>query len=53
MLDLGVRMTALDECGELDEAAIWLLRGLEKLNRPLNSLEDKLLRVLEAEYLVE
>ena len=52
MLDLGERMTALSEVGELDEAAIWLLKGLEKLNRPqLNSLEERLLQVLEEEYL--
>ena len=52
MLDLGERMTALSEVGELDEAAIWLLKGLEKLNRSqLNSLEEGLLQVLEAFYL--
>ena len=52
MLDLGERMTALSEVGELDEAAMWLLQGLEKLNRSqLNSLEERLLQVLEEEYL--
>ncbi|MDJ0592631.1 MAG: hypothetical protein QNJ72_22020 [Pleurocapsa sp. MO_226.B13] len=52
MLDLGARMTALSEVGELDEAAIWLLKGLEKLNRSqLNSLEERLLQVLEDVYL--
>ena len=52
MLDLGERMTALSEVGELDEAAIWLLKGLEKLNRSqLNSLEERLLEVLEDVYL--
>lgn len=52
MLDLGERMTALAEIKELDDAALWILRGLEKLNRPyLNSLEEKLLRLLEDEYL--
>ncbi len=52
MLDLGERMTALSEVGELDEAAIWLLQGLERLKRSqLNSLEEKLLKVLEEEYL--
>jgi hypothetical protein len=51
MLDLGARMTALSEVGELDEAAVWLLQGFAKLNRPqLNSLEEKLLQVLEDEY---
>ena len=51
MLDLGARMTALSEVGELDEAAIWLLKGLEKLNRPqLNELEERLLMVLEDVY---
>lgn len=33
ILDLGARMTALYEVGELDEAALWVLKGLEKLNR--------------------
>jgi hypothetical protein len=43
MLDLGERMTALSEVGKLDEAAMWVLRGLEKLKRSqLNSLEEKL-----------
>lgn len=52
MLDLGERMTALGEVGELDEAAIWLLQGLERLKRSqLNSLEEKLLQVLEEVYL--
>ncbi len=52
MLDLGERMTALSEVGNLDEAAIWLLKGLEKLNRSqLNFLEERLLQVLEDVYL--
>ncbi len=52
MLDLGERMTALSEVGELDEAAMWVLKGLEKLNRSqLNSIEERLLQVLEEEYL--
>ncbi len=52
MLDLGARMTALSEVGELDEAAMWVLQGLEKLNRSqLNSIEERLLQALEDEYL--
>ena len=52
MLDLGARMTALAEVGELDEAALWVLQGLEKLNRSqLNSIEERLLQLLEAVYL--
>ncbi|NJO98399.1 MAG: hypothetical protein HC764_22365 [Pleurocapsa sp. CRU_1_2] len=52
MLDLGARMTALSEVGELDEAAKWVLKGLEKLNRSqLNSIEEKLLQVLEEFYI--
>ena len=52
MLDLGERMTALSEVSELDEAALCLLKWLEKLNRAtLNSLEERLLRVIEDEYL--
>lgn len=51
LLDLGERMTALSEVGELDEAAMWVLQGLSKLNRSqLNSLEERLLQVLEEEY---
>lgn len=52
MLDLGERMTALAEVGDLDEAALWVLRGLEKLNRStLNTIEERLLQLLEDEYL--
>ena len=52
MLDLGERMTALSEVGELDEAAVCLLKWLEKLNRAtLNSLEERLLRVIEEFYI--
>ena len=52
MLDLGERMTALAEVGDLDEAAMWVLRGLEKLNRStLNTIEERLLQLLEDEYL--
>ena len=52
MLDLGARMTALSEVGELDDAAMWVLQGLEKLNRSqLNSIEERLLQLLEDEYL--
>lgn len=52
MLDLGERMTALAEIGDLDEAAMWVLQGLEKLNRStLNSIEERLLQALEDEYL--
>jgi hypothetical protein len=52
MLDLGARMTALSEVGGLDEAALWVLQGLEKLNRSqLNSIEERLLQLLEDEYL--
>jgi hypothetical protein len=43
-------MTAWSELGELDEAALWVLQGLEKLNRSqFNSLEERLLQVLEEE----
>ena len=52
MLLLGARMTALAEVGNLDEAALWVLKGLEKLNRcQLNSIEERLLQLLEDEYL--
>lgn len=52
MLLLGARMTALAEVENLDEAALWVLQGLEKLNRSqLNSIEERLLQLLEDEYL--
>ncbi len=52
MLSWGERMSNLNEVGDLDEAALWILRGLEKLKRSrLNSLEEKLLQLLEQEYL--
>lgn len=52
MLLLGARMTALSEVENLDEAALWVLQGLEKLNRSqLNSIEERLLQLLEDEYL--
>ena len=50
--DIGVRMSKLHETGKLDEAALWILNGLAKLDRAeLTPLEDKLLRVLEEVYL--
>ncbi|MDJ0534863.1 MAG: hypothetical protein QNJ70_20680 [Xenococcaceae cyanobacterium MO_207.B15] len=52
MEDIGVRMTRLYETGNLDESALWVLNGLAKLNRfYLSSLEEKLLQLLEQEYL--
>ena len=52
MLTWGERMSAINEVGIRDEAALWILRGLEKLNRSqLNSLEEKLLQLLEKFYL--
>ena len=49
--DDGVRMTKLHQTEKLDKAALWILEGLAKLDRPqLTPLEDKLLRVLEEEY---
>ena len=49
--DLGVRMTRLHQTGKLNKAALWVLDGLAKLDRPeLTPLEEKLLRVLEDEY---
>ena len=51
MEDLGVRMTLLHETGKLDDAALWILNGLAKLNRHyLTPLEEKLLQLLETEY---
>ncbi len=50
--DLGVRMTKLHQTGKLDEAALWVLNGLAKLDEPeLTPLEEKLLQVLEEFYL--
>ncbi|WP_052055916.1 hypothetical protein [Myxosarcina sp. GI1] len=49
--DIGVRMTKLHQTGSLDEAALWVLNGLSKLDRSyLTPLEEKLLQVLEAFY---
>ncbi len=49
--DLGVRMTKLHETDSLDAAALWVLDGLAKLDRPyLTILEEKLLRVIEDVY---
>lgn len=51
--NIGVRMTRLYETGSLDQAAFWILNGLAKLNRPyLTTLEEKLLELLEEEYLI-
>ena len=52
--DVGVRMTRLHQTGKLDEAALWVLNGLAKLDRPeLTPLEEKLLQVLERELISE
>jgi hypothetical protein len=49
--NIGVRMTRLHEAGSLDDAAVWVLSGLAKLDRPyLTTLEEKLLQVIEEEY---
>jgi hypothetical protein len=49
--NVGVRMTNLHQTGKLDKAAMWVLNGLAKLERPyLTALEEKLLALLEAEY---
>lgn len=49
--DIGVRMTNLHNTGKLDQAALWVLDGLAKLDSPyLTTLEEKLLQVIEAEY---
>ena len=50
--DIGVRMTKLHQTGKLDQAALWILNGLAKLNRPnLTPLKEKLLQVLEDFYI--
>ena len=54
MEDLGVRMTLLHETGKLDDAAMWVLNGLAKLERHyLTDLEEKLLQILEEFYLFD
>ena len=51
MEDLGVRMSLLQEKGSLDPAALWILNGLAKLDKPyLDPIEEKLLAFLEREY---
>ena len=50
--DIGVRMTKLHQTGKLDKAALWVLSGLAKLERPdLTPLEKNLLRALEDFYI--
>ncbi len=51
MEDLGVRMSRLHEKCSWDPAALWILKGLARLNKPyLDPLEEKLLAFLEQEY---
>ena len=50
--DIGVRMTELHQTGKLDKAALWVLNGLAKLDKPyLTTLEENLLQLLEDFYL--
>ncbi len=50
MIDLGERMSLVYESGICDPVAMKVLHWLAKLKRPmLNSLEEKLLRVIEEE----
>ena len=50
--NIGVRMSLLHQTEKLDKAALWVLNGLAKLDRPyLTVLEEKLLQLLEQEYL--
>ena len=50
--DIGVRMTELHQTGKLDKAALWVLNGLAKLDKPyLTTLEENLLQLLENFYL--
>ena len=52
MEDIGVRMSRLHEKCGLDTAALWILNGLAKLDKPyLDALEEKLLALLEEVYL--
>ena len=49
--EVGVRMTALHQTGKLDDAALWVLNGLAKLDKSeLSPLEEKLLLVIEETY---
>ena len=51
MEDIGVRMSLLNEKSSLDAAALWILNGLARINKPyLDPLEEKLLSLLEIEY---
>lgn len=52
MEELGVRMSQLHEKCSLDNAALWILNGLAKLNKPyLDPIEEELLTLLEQFYL--
>ncbi len=54
MEDIGVRMSRLHEKCGWDTAALWILNGLAKLDKPyLEPLEEKLLALLEKEYLTD
>jgi len=45
------RMSIIYQTEDLDDAALWILNGLSKLDTPeLTDLEEKLLTVLELEY---
>ena len=51
MAHISDRMNLIHETGNLDDAALWVLNGLAKLNTPyLSDLEEKLLKLLEQEY---
>ncbi len=51
MAQISDRMNLIHETGNLDDAALWVLNGLAKLNTPyLSDLEEKLLQLLEQEY---
>lgn len=51
MQELCSRLKTLQQLGNLDTAAYWILNGMGKLSAPhLTPLQDKLLGVLEQEY---
>jgi hypothetical protein len=52
MRELGWRMSRLASLGNLDDAVLWILNGLAKMQKPyLTDIEEELLSFLEEKYL--
>ena len=51
--DIGVRMTELHQTGKLDKAALWVLNGLAKLDKPYLTTLEALETFIEEFYRTE